>query len=426
MLKNKFVVAVLSALIAFGLWVYVVTVVTPDYDTTIYDIPVTLEGEVLLEDRGLVLMTDKLPKVTLKLYGNRSDLNQLDNTNITLKVNLSKVYEAGQQSLTFDIIYPGNINGNEIQVQSRNPSRVTLNVEQMIRKEIPVTVRYEGEVKEGYMRDQAGVILDHEKILISGPESAVADITQAMLQVDLTDRTESFSEAYRFTLCNAEGEAMEAGQVVTNVAEVNHTMIIQKVKEVPLRVNLQEGGGATAETVDVTLSHKTIQIAGSEAALEGVDEIVLGSIDLSTLSGMTRIDMELSLPAGVTNLTGISKVSVVVRVKERQTKTFDIGQSQIQLLNIPEGMQATLMSQTMTVTIRGTQEQLSQMTAADIQVQVDLAGQTAQGLLTLKPTIILSDKYVGAGPLNAPSVSVELGPMADPAMLPPQTTGSAS
>ncbi len=425
MLKNKFVVAILSALIAFGLWVYVVTVVAPDYDTTIRDIPVTLEGEVLLEDRGLVLMTNKLPKVDLKLHGNRSDLSQLDNTNITLRVDLSKVYEAGEHSLTFSIGYPGNINGSEIQVQSRNPSRVTLKVENLIRKEIPVIVQYEGEVKEGYMRDQAGVLLDYATIQISGPESAVADIAQAVIRVDLTDRTESFSESYRYTLCNAGGEAMEAGQVVTNVAEVNHTMIIQKVKEVPLRVNLQEGGGATEETVDVTLSHKTIQIAGSEAALEGIEEIVLGNIDLSTLSGMTRIDMELSLPAGVTNLTGVTKVSVVVRVKERQTKTFDIGQSQIQLLNVPEGMQATLMSQTMTITIRGTQEQLNQMTAGDIQVQVDLAGQTSQGLLTLKPTIILADKYVGAGPLNAPSVSVQLGPAPDPALL-PETTGGQS
>ncbi len=425
MLKNKIVMVLLSALVAFGLWVYVVTVEIPDFETTIYDIPVTMEGEVLLEDRGLVLMTERLPKVDLKLYGNRSDLNQLDNTNITLKVDLTKVYEAGEHSLTFSIGYPGNINGNEIQVQNRNPSRVTVKVEPLSRKEIPVEVVYTGEVKEGYMRDQAGVILDHATVLISGPESAVADMAKAVIQVDLTDRTESFSESYRYTLCNAQGEPVEAGQVVTNVAEVNHTMIIQKVKEISLRVNLQEGGGATKDTVDVTLSHKTIQVAGSEAALEGLEELVIGTIDLSTLSGMTRIDLDLSLPAGVTNLTGVTKVSVVVRVKERQTKTFEIAQSQIQLLNIPEGMQAKLMNQTMTITIRGTQEQLSQMTAADIQVKVDLSGQT-QGLITLKPTIILADKYVGAGPLNAPSVSVELTPAADPALVPPQITGGNS
>ncbi len=421
MLKNKFFIAILSALIAFGLWVYVVTVETPDSETTIYDIPVTLEGEVLLEDRGLVLMTRSLPKVTLKLYGNRMDLNNLDNTNITVKVNLSKVYEAGEQSLSFDIGYPGNINGSEIQVQSRNPSRVVLNVENLVRKEIPVVVNYTGTLAEGYIMDKSAVELDYQKVQISGPESAVAGIAQAVIQVNLQDRTESFSEAYRYTLCDANGEPMEAGNVVTNVAEVNHTMIIQKVKQIPLTLDMIEGGGATRQTVEITMSHDAIQVAGSEAALEDLNEIVIGSVDLSKLSGMTRMDFDVALPNGITNLTGVTRVSVVLRVKERQTRTFDIGMEQIEIINIPEGMMATLMSQSLTVTIRGTQEQLAQMTAADITVQVDLSGETEQGLVTLKPTILLPEKFAGAGPLNAPSVSLELAPAPAETALEPGT-----
>lgn len=408
MLKNKVAMFLLSVIVAFGLWVYVVTVITPDYETTIHNIPVTLEGEALLEDRGLVLMTQSLPKVTLKLYGNRSDLNQLDNENITLRVDLSKVYEAGEQSLAYSISYPGDINGSEIQMQSRDPARITLEFENLLRKEVPVVVQYTGTLAEGYIMDKSAVVLNHQTVKLSGPESAVENITQAVIQVDLQDRKESFSEDYRLTLCDDQGEPVDAGQVVTNVAEVNHTMIIQKVKEIPLRVNLVEGGGATADTVDVYMSLETIQVAGSEAALQGLEELVIGTVDLSKLSGMTSYEMEVVLPTGVTNLTGVTKVTVVIRVKERQTKTFEITADQIQLINVPEGMEARLMSKSLTITIRGTQEQLNQMTAADIQVQVDLSGETEKGLVSLKPNIVLSDKFQGAGPLNAPSVSVEL------------------
>lgn len=410
MLKNKFFMIILSAVVAFGLWAYVVTVISPEYETTVYDIPVKLEGEDLLEYKKipLVLMTEDLPKVNLKLYGNRSDLNKLDNTNIILKVDVSNVAEPGEHSLPFTITYPGDINENEIQVQSRDPGRITVTVEKLIRKEVPVEVSYSGTLAEGYIVDKSDVTLDYEKVSISGPESAVENIAKAIIQVDLEGRTESFSESYRYTLCDEEGNAVDAGRVVTNAAEVRHTMIIRKVKEIPLRVNLIEGGGATAASVEVIIEPEAIRIAGSEATLEDLDELVLGTIDLSKITGMTRLDMDVVLPTGVTNISGVTKAGVIIRVKERQTKTFVIGPNQIQLLNVPEGMQAALVSQSLTITIRGTQEQLDQMTAADILVQVDLSGETKKGMVTLKSTIKLPDKFQGAGPVNAPSVSVEL------------------
>lgn len=410
MLKNKFVMIILSAVVAFALWAYVVTVITPEYETTIYDIPVKLEGEDLLEYKKipLVLMTEDLPKVSLKLYGNRSDLNKLNNTNIILKVDVSNLAEPGEQSLPFTITYPGNINENEIQVQSRDPGRITLEVERLVRKEVPVEVIYSGDLAEGYIVDKSEAALDYEKVSISGPESAVENIHKAVIHVDLQGRTKSFSESYRYTLCDEAGNAVDAGRVVTNAAEVKHTMIIRKVKEIPLWVNLIEGGGDTASTVDVIIDPETIRIAGSEATLEDLDELVLGTIDLGDISGMTRRDFDIVLPTGVTNITGVTKAGVIIRVKERQTKTFVVGPDQIQLLNVPAGMRATLVSQSLTITIRGTQEQLEQMTAADIQVQVDLSGETKEGMVSLKSTIKLPDKFRGAGPVNAPSVSVEI------------------
>ncbi len=408
MLKNKFFMAILSAVVAFGLWVYVVTVITPEYVTTIYDIPVKLEGEDLLEYKKipLVLMTEDLPKVNLKLYGNRSDLNKLDNTNIILKVDVSNVAEPGEQSLNFTISYPGDINESEIQVQSRDPGRIKLNFERLVRKEVPVEVIYSGTLPEGYIVDKSNVTLDYEKVSISGPESAVEKIAKATIKVDLEGRTESFSESYRYTLCDEEGKAMDAGRVVTNAAEIKHTMIIQMVKEIPLRVNLIEGGGIEASVE--AINPQTIRIAGSEAALAELNELVLGTIDLSTTKGMTRFDFDIVLPTGVTNITGVTKVGVIVRVKEHQTKTFEIAAEQIQLLNTPEDMDAKLVSQNLTITVRGTQEQLNKLKAADIRVEVDLSGETRQGMVTLKANVTLPVELQGIGLLNVPSVSVEL------------------
>ena len=77
MFKNKIVSLLLSVLVAFGLWAYVITFVSSDMEGTFYDIPVSLQGEALLAERGLMITTQEKPTVTLTLYGNRRELNQL-------------------------------------------------------------------------------------------------------------------------------------------------------------------------------------------------------------------------------------------------------------------------------------------------------------------------------------------------------------
>ena len=43
-MKSKILTFLLSVLFAFGLWLYVITVVSPDSSGTIGDIPVTMVG----------------------------------------------------------------------------------------------------------------------------------------------------------------------------------------------------------------------------------------------------------------------------------------------------------------------------------------------------------------------------------------------
>ena len=72
-MKRKIITAVISLAVAFALWNYVVSVVGPEYEDTFRDVAVSVDGESMLEQRGLMLISDKTPTVTLRLSGNRSD-----------------------------------------------------------------------------------------------------------------------------------------------------------------------------------------------------------------------------------------------------------------------------------------------------------------------------------------------------------------
>ena len=76
-MKNKLLAVLVSAVIAFGLWLYVITVVSPESEQTYYDIPVVLQNKDVLNERGLMIVGEA-PTVTLVLKGNRTILNELN------------------------------------------------------------------------------------------------------------------------------------------------------------------------------------------------------------------------------------------------------------------------------------------------------------------------------------------------------------
>ena len=93
-MKSKLFSLIVSVLAAMCLWVYVMTVVNPDVDLVIGNIPVTFSGaEVLQEDHGLVITGDYQEFVSVHFYGKNADLKTLDQHKDEIKavVDVSKV-----------------------------------------------------------------------------------------------------------------------------------------------------------------------------------------------------------------------------------------------------------------------------------------------------------------------------------------------
>ena len=127
-MKNKLIYALLSFVIALGLWFYVVAVVSPEYEMIFYDIPVALQNESVLNEKGFMVVNQEKPSVTLRLRGNRSDLNKLSNADILLSVDMSKINRAGKQYVNIDTDFSGGFADNAFEVLSYAPNRVTLDI----------------------------------------------------------------------------------------------------------------------------------------------------------------------------------------------------------------------------------------------------------------------------------------------------------
>lgn len=404
MRKNKIYSVILSVIVAFGLWLYVVNNVSQEDDATFYNLPVVMEGESALNEQNLMITGTSNKTVSVNLSGTRSDLNKINSGNITVKVDLTQIEEPGQNiPLTPKISNTADVPTNAITVESRNPTVIYVDVDYRRTKEVPVQLKWTGTRSEDYIYDTENAVLDYPAITVTGP-AAVADlIDHAEIEVDLTNRAESISESFRYTLCDAVGEPVDAEMITTNVEEVRVDLSIQRIKEVQLKVDVIYGGGASEENTVITLSRETIRLSGGEAVLaEFGDTYTVATINLADVETSTDLTYTLNLPEGVTNQTGITEVTVTIRLTGLITRSFTV--ENIQKINVPEGLEAEIINENLTLKVRGPADQINQLTAEDITATVDFSAAEV-GTSTYKAAITFGEEFPNVGALKTSSVS---------------------
>ena len=404
MQRSKILSVLLSLAVAFGLWLYVITVDNPEFTDTVLDVPVSFTGETALNERGFIISLDLDSTVDLKLTGNRSDVIKCDRTNLTVKCDLSKIYDEGTHNLEYTVSFPGDVGNNALDVE-RYPATIPVKVVRWSQKEVPVNVICEGTVPENYFADTENVVKDFSSVLVVGPKSVVEQIDEALIRVDLTNQTESISQSYRYTLVDANDEAVDAGSIEVNLEEIHVDVKIQYVKDVPLVINLVDGGGATAGNVKLDYEPRSIKLAGSEAILEDLNEIVLGTINLADHLETTEFTYTIPALEGVTNLSGVTEVKATLSFPNLTIKEFVV--ESFKIANVPEGLKAELITEQLPIKIRGLAAEVNRLTAENIIVTVDFSGAQI-GTSTFKVIVTFSDGFQQLGAVGVVTVTANV------------------
>ena len=370
-MKSKLWRLLLSLCFALFIWIYVVTVVSPESQITVQAIPIVLNGESILADRDLIIVSDKNFTVDLKLLGNRVDLNKLSSSNITVTADLSQISEPGEHHIRYSVTYPSFVTPGSIEVLEQDPQYITFQVVERGWKKIPVEIHYVGSQPESYVTDKQNAQLDYTTVEVSGPVSMLENVHHARITVDLAGKTSTISENCRPVLCDANNNVLtDTAKLTMNVTEIKVTVKINKIKELPVVVEVVEGGGLYLSNVSLTQSLTSIVVSGSHAALENLDRIVVGTIRLAEVMESTTLKFEITMPFGINNMTGVSEVTVEVEILQQlETKTFTV--TRFKLINAPANYKVEMETQKTEVTIRGTAEDLAALKAEDIVVVVD-------------------------------------------------------
>ncbi len=125
MLSSRKVRAILSLLIAAGLWIYVMGTVDPTVTSTVRGVPVEKVNEKVLRDMGLTAMLERPETVDIVIKGARSDVNEAKKSDITATVDVSNC-DYGENEAKIKIEFPDKISGVTVDSMSEETAVFTV------------------------------------------------------------------------------------------------------------------------------------------------------------------------------------------------------------------------------------------------------------------------------------------------------------
>ena len=413
MKKNKIISLLLSLLIAICLWFFVVTAVTPEDSQWIYNIPVTYTNEDgLFSDRNLTLTEGRDATISLRFTGKRQDLLRLNNTNVSVLVDLTRVTAPGEWSLPYDYELPDTVSSSNISIAGRSATTVDIVADKLDTKEVEVRADFVGNVESGYVQEP--IMLEYETVEISGPKELVDRVHHARVVLERTDLSKSVSDVLPVTLVDEEGELVESDELKCSVKEIGVEMPVYMVKEVQLTATLIAGGGASEDHAICTIEPSSINVKGEPEALEALNSINLGNIDLASVQKKTTKEFDIVVPNGMTNLTTGGTAKVTVELRNLKTRTFQV--TNISYSNAPTGDYRVLLgTSSLTVQIRGLEDQVNELTASNIRAVADLSGISNSTGQYLVPVEIYVDGFDDVGAMESSPVLVTIYESADDA-----------
>ena len=401
--NSKWVFVLISVFLAVIFWMYVRNDLDPPGSRTIYNVPVTLTGETILESQGLTITAVSDTAVDLKITAPISILNKLSNRNLSVTVNVSQCTE-GEQILQYDVNWPRDVSTAEITKESQEPAAITVMVARLYSKTFEIQPVLKASIAPGYQAGQ--ITISPETVTISGSEEAVSRVAKVEAVLEGEELNTRFSGNVPLVLLDAEGNELTDLEINMDTDTTYVTMPVYVVKEVKLTVDYTPGGGATGEDVtSAIIFPDSITIAGSEEDVSKVEEISLGSIDLSKVVGTNSFTLPIELDSSLENVSGITEAVVTVTISGLSTRTFNV--TNIDYDNAPEGYHVEVATEFCSVVVRGSEERLEDISASQLRIVADLSNVMTVGSVSV-PARVYLDYNSEVGVIGEYSVVVNI------------------
>ena len=311
----------LSLLIASMVWFYVSN--SDEITVNVHDVAIEfLNEDTTLADKGLMRVSgEEDMSVDLRLKFPRRLAYSFDTSQIRLVCDLSSITYAGKQTVAYNILLPSGISSRDVSIESPTVRTVQVEIGELSKKDVEIRCNVVGNVAEGYI---AGTVeLLPETLELRGQQSDIMQISYAQVTLNIENATSTVVELLDYELYDFNDQLVSNRNIHPMSDNIQVTLPVLKVTDVPLKVKFVESAGARLENYDWSLSHSSITLSGEAAQLSSLDELVVGTLALEDLRGQESFTYDIPVPEGVNNLSGITTVTLSITAKDVETREVE-------------------------------------------------------------------------------------------------------
>lgn len=402
--RRKVFYILLSVLIASMVWFYVNN--SEEVRINVHSVPVEfLNEDTTLADKGLMLVNgEEDVTVDLQLKVPRRLMFNFDTSQIRLVSDLSSITYAGKQSVTFNILFPSSISTRDVSVESPTVRTVQVEIGELQKRNIEIRYKVIGNVAEGYI---AGAVqLNPAELQIRGQQADIMQVSYAQVMLNIENATSTVVELLDYQLYDYTDQPITNKNIHPTSEQIQVTMPVMTVKDVPLKINFVETAGSRLESFNWSLSYDSITLSGDASQIASIDEIELGTLALEDLRADEVFDYDIPIPEGVNNLSGITSVTLTIGASNVETR--EVEATSFSYENFNGSGEVTIVTSSLPVTLRGTAADLAVISDRQVRVIADLSDIAADSGSYTVPARIVVDGY-DIGAVGSYEVTVRIG-----------------
>lgn len=371
--KHDLAHKLIAILMAIALWFIVVANNDDLMRTyTIANIPITYTNEDTLEsDYGLRLIEGQDQMVTVKVTGPYASLSSLTTNDIQVRVNLANFQKPGTYTINTSsqstnctlIVNSSSVRESEIST----PNSFQIVIDEVITKEVPVTIQVDGTPSTGYMYDDPEG--EQDSVSVTGPKTVVNQIRKATAVVpaeDSTGLTKTTSVLASFTFLDEKNQPVDQTHLTSEPNDYSVTIPVYAVAKLPLTINLISSDTVDKNSIKATIDPQEIAVYGAEEVISKLTAISLGDLQLSTVSldEDDPITIPIELPAGVTRVQGeATSAKVTIQAVGMSTREMPVTRITLQNSGSDPNLTATLRTTSVNIRIQAETAALANLTA---------------------------------------------------------------
>lgn len=420
-LANNLGLKILSVFLAFFVWLAVVNISNPEV-TKYQEVPLDIVNEGVLESKNLTYeIVGGKSTVSVSYKVQTLDASSVKASDFRAYIDLADMYEpTGSVPVKVEVLNHKNL---FIGQPVPRPGVIRVNTEDLQRKRFDLVVNTVGKQEEDYHIGTATISPTY--VYVTGPVSKVGQISEVGIEIDVDNANSNLTGTAKPIFYDANGnkltELSADSRVSLNRSEVDYDLAVLKSKRLALNFEVEGRVADGYRYTGVESSVNSVEVMGLKSTLANVSTLTIPKSELN-MDGATKdkeitVDLKEYLPDGVqlakSDDDGV--ITVTIKVEPLENRTYVLHTDDIKQVGASNQYEYEYEQNNINVVIRGLREDLDQLTADQLEAEIDVSQMVPgenEGELTF-PGLLQSSAYELMR-YDKPQVTVtDVGPGAD-------------